>query len=264
MNTVEAIVLAIIEGITEFLPISSTGHMAIASAFFDSEDDPFTKLYLVVIQLGAILSVVVVYWRKVLDFKNFSFYGKLVLALIPSIIAGLGLVSFIKSALGNTLMICIIMVLGGIVLLMVDSWFKDGGKKEEKEISFKNAWWIGCFQVLAVALPGLSRSAATIIGGMQQKLSRPLAAEFSFFLAIPTMLAATSKSLYDIWKDDPGLLNGQGIQTILLGCAVSFVVALIAIRFLINYLQKNGFKAFGWYRIIVGSILIMLILMGKL
>jgi undecaprenyl-diphosphatase len=147
---------------------------------------------------------------------------------------------------------------------MVDSWFKDGGKKEEKEISFKNAWWIGCFQVLAVALPGLSRSAATIIGGMQQKLSRPLAAEFSFFLAIPTMLAATSKSLYDIWKDDPSLLNGQGIQTILLGCAVSFVVALIAIRFLINYLQKNGFKAFGWYRIIVGSILIMLILMGKL
>lgn len=264
MSTVEAIVLAIIEGITEFLPISSTGHMAIASAFFGSEDDPFTKLYLVVIQFGAILSVVAVYWKKVVDFKNLGFYGKLFIALIPSVVAGLGLVRYIKSALGNTLMICIIMVAGGIVLLMLDTWFKDGGKTEEKEISFKNAWWVGCFQVLAVILPGLSRSAATIIGGMQQKLSRPLAAEFSFFLAIPTMLAATLKSLYDIWKEEPALLNIEGLQTILIGSVVSFAVALAAIRFLIRYLQKNGFRVFGWYRIIVGTTLIMLILMGKL
>jgi undecaprenyl-diphosphatase len=164
MNTFQAIILAIIEGITEFLPISSTGHMAIASAFFNIEDDSFTKLYLVVIQLGAILAVTVIYWRKLFNFINYKFYLKLIIAMIPALIAGVGLIDFIKDALGNTLMISIIMVAGGILLLGVDKWFKDGTVKEESEITNKHAFMIGVYQVLAVAFPGLSRSAATIIG----------------------------------------------------------------------------------------------------
>lgn len=264
MNTFQAIVLAIIEGVTEFLPISSTGHMAIASAFFKIEDDAFTKLYLVVIQLGAILAVTVVFWRKLFNFVNYKFYLKLFIAMVPALLAGVGLIDFIKEALGNTLMISIIMVVGGLLLLGVDKWFKDGTVKEEVEITNKTAFMIGLYQVLAVALPGLSRSAATIIGGMQQKLTRSLAAEFSFFLAIPTMFAATVKSLYDIWKDNPAVLNTDGIQMILLGSLVAFIIALIAIKFLISFLQKNGFKMFGWYRIIVGTVLILLILTGKL
>ena len=264
MNTFQAIVLAIIEGVTEFLPISSTGHMAIASAFFKIEDDAFTKLYLVVIQLGAILAVTVVFWRKLFNFVNYKFYLKLFIAMVPALLAGVGLINFIKEALGNTLMISIIMVVGGLLLLGVDKWFKDGTVKEEVEITNKTAFMIGLYQVLAVALPGLSRSAATIIGGMQQKLTRSLAAEFSFFLAIPTMFAATVKSLYDIWKDNPAVLNTDGIQMILLGSLVAFIIALIAIKFLISFLQKNGFKMFGWYRIIVGTVLILLILTGKL
>ena len=264
MNTFQAIVLAIIEGITEFLPISSTGHMAIASAFFKIEDDVFTKLYLVVIQLGAILAVTVVFWRKLFNFVNYKFYLKLFIAMVPALLAGVGLIDFIKEALGNTLMISIIMVGGGFLLLGVDNWFKDGIVKEEVDITNKTAFMIGLYQVLAVALPGLSRSAATIIGGMQQKLTRSLAAEFSFFLAIPTMCAATVKSVYDIWKDNPAVLNTDGIQMILLGSLVAFIIALIAIKFLISFLQKNGFKMFGWYRIIVGTVLILLILTGKL
>lgn len=264
MNTFQAIVLAIIEGITEFLPISSTGHMAIASAFFKIEDDVFTKLYLVVIQLGAILAVTVVFWRKLFNFINYKFYLKLFIAMIPALVVGVGLIDFIKEALGNTLMISIIMVAGGLLLLGVDVWFKDGTVKEEVEITNKTAFMIGLYQVLAVALPGLSRSAATIIGGMQQKLTRSLAAEFSFFLAIPTMFAATVKSVYDIWKDNPAVLNTDGIQMILLGSLIAFIIALISIKFLISFLQKNGFKLFGWYRIIVGTVLILLILTGKL
>jgi undecaprenyl-diphosphatase len=264
MNTFQAIVLAVIEGITEFLPISSTGHMAIASAFFKIEDDLFTKLYLVVIQLGAILAVTVVFWRKLFNFVNYKFYLKLFIAMVPALLAGVGLIDFIKDALGNTLMISIIMVVGGLLLLGVDKWFKDGIVKEEVDITNKTAFMIGLYQVLSVALPGLSRSAATIIGGMQQKLTRSLAAEFSFFLAIPTMFAATVKSVYDIWKDNPAVLNTNGIQLILLGSLVAFIIALIAIKFLISFLQKNGFKMFGWYRIIVGTVLILLILTGKL
>jgi undecaprenyl-diphosphatase len=264
MNTFQAIVLAVIEGITEFLPISSTGHMAIASAFFKIEDDVFTKLYLVVIQLGAILAVTVVFWRKLFNFVNYKFYLKLFIAMVPALLVGVGLIDFIKEALGNTLMISIIMVGGGFLLLGVDKWFKDGTVKEEVDITNKTAFMIGLYQVLAVALPGLSRSAATIIGGMQQKLTRSLAAEFSFFLAIPTMCAATVKSVYDIWKDNPAVLNTDGIQMILLGSLVAFIIALIAIKFLISFLQKNGFKMFGWYRIIVGTVLILLILTGKL
>lgn len=264
MNSFQAILLAIVEGITEFLPVSSTGHMAILSAFFDIGHDSFTKLFEVVIQFGAILSVVVLYWKKFINFKKIDFYLKLLIAIIPALAVGAALKSHIDSVLEKPLFISIILLAGGIILLFVDKWFNNGSIQTEEEVSNKQAFTIGLYQVLAVIFPGLSRSAATIIGGMQQKLSRALAAEFSFFLAVPTMLAATVKSIYDIWKEEPEILNTQGINLLLLGSAVAFVVALLAIRFFIRFLQVYGFKWFGWYRIFLGTILIVLIAAGLL
>jgi undecaprenyl-diphosphatase len=258
MTNFEAIVIAIIEGITEFLPISSTGHMVVASSIMGIHEASFTKLFEVVIQLGAIMAVVALYWKKFLSPNGLSFYLKLLIAVIPALAFGALLKKHIDNALENPLFIAIIMLAGGIVLLFVDKWFKNGSIHEEKEISNRNAFIIGFFQVLAVVLPGLSRSAATIIGGMQQKLTRPLAAEFSFFLAVPTMMAATVKSVYDIWKNEPELLNTQGIQTLAIGTFTAFVVALLAIRFMLRFLQHNGFRVFGWYRIGLGALLIVL------
>lgn len=264
MDTFHAIVLAIIEGITEFLPVSSTGHMAIASAFFKIEEDPFTKLFEVVIQFGAILSVVALYWKKFFDFKKVSFYLKLFIAIIPALAFGALFKKHIDQVLENPLFIAIVLFAGGILLLFADNWFKDGEIKKEEDITKTKAFLIGMYQVLAVVFPGLSRSAATIIGGMQLKLTRSVAAEFSFFLAVPTMMAATVKSLYDIWKEEPAVLNNQGIHYLLIGSGVAFVVALLAIKFFISFLQKYGFRWFGIYRILIGSILIVLILNHKL
>jgi undecaprenyl-diphosphatase len=264
MNTFQAIILAIIEGITEFLPVSSTGHMVIASAFFNIGDDPFTKLFEVVIQFGAILSVVVLYWKKFMDFKRVSFYFKLFVAILPALAFGALFKKHIEAVLEKPLFISIVLFAGGVILLFVDKWFKHGTIEKEEEITYKKAFFIGIYQVLAVLFPGLSRSAATIIGGMQQKLTRSLAADFSFFLAVPTMAAATLKSLYDIWKDEPALLNTQGINFLLLGSSIAFVVALLAIKFFIRFLQQNGFRIFGWYRIVLGAVLILLILTDKL
>jgi len=263
MNTFQAIILAIIEGITEFLPVSSTGHMVIASAFFNIGDDSFTKLYEVVIQFGAILSVVVLYWKKFLDFKRVSFYFKLFVAILPALAFGALFKKHIEAVLEKPLFISIVLFAGGVILLFVDKWFKHGTIEKEEEITYKKAFFIGMYQVLAVLFPGLSRSAATIIGGMQQKLTRSLAADFSFFLAVPTMAAATLKSLYDIWKDEPALLNTQGINFLVLGSCIAFVVALLAIKFFIRFLQQNGFRIFGWYRIVLGAVLILLILTDK-
>ena len=264
MNTFQAIMLAIIEGITEFLPVSSTGHMVIASAFFNIGDDPFTKLFEVVIQFGAILSVVVLYWKKFMDFKRVSFYFKLFVAILPALAFGALFKKHIEAVLEKPLFISIVLFAGGVILLFVDKWFKHGTIEKEEEITYKKAFFIGMYQVLAVLFPGLSRSAATIIGGMQQKLTRSLAADFSFFLAVPTRAAATLKSLYDIWKDEPALLNTQGINFLLLGSSIAFVVALLAIKFFIRFLQQNGFRIFGWYRIVLGAVLILLILTDKL
>ena len=264
MDTFQAIALAIIEGITEFLPVSSTGHMAIASAFFKIEEDPFTKLFEVVIQFGAILSVVALYWKKFFDFKKISFYLKLFIAIIPALAFGALFKKHIDQVLENPLFIAIVLFAGGILLLFADNWFKDGEIKKEEDITKTKAFLIGMYQVLAVVFPGLSRSAATIIGGMQLKLTRSVAAEFSFFLAVPTMMAATVKSLYDIWKEEPAVLDNQGIHYLLIGSGVAFVVALLAIKFFISFLQKYGFRWFGIYRILIGSILIVLILNHKL
>jgi undecaprenyl-diphosphatase len=264
MSIFQTIILAIIEGVTEFLPVSSTGHMAIVSAFFKIEDDAFTKLFEVVIQLGAILSVVVLFWKKFMDFKNPMFYVKLFIAILPALFFGALLKKHIDRVLETPIIIAIILFLGGIILLFVDRWFKHPEILEEKDISNRKAFFIGLYQVLAILFPGLSRSAATIIGGMQLKLSRSLAAEFSFFLAVPTMTAATIKSLYDIYKENPAVLDEKGIQTLALGSIIAFIVAMVAIRFFIRFIQQFGFKWFGIYRIAIGGVLILLILSNKL
>jgi undecaprenyl-diphosphatase len=262
MTVFETIIIAIVEGITEFLPISSTGHMAITSAIMGIHQDPFVKLFEVVIQLGAILSVVVLYWRKFFDFKNFSFYIKLIVAVIPALAIGGLLGEYIDSVLEKPVIIAVVMLGGGIVLLFVDKWFNHPTTDKPDDIKNKQAFIIGCYQVLSVIFPGLSRSAATIIGGMQQKLTRRLAAEFSFFLAVPTMLAATVKKLWDMYQKSPELLDTSNLNTLLLGSAIAFVVAILAIKFFIGYLQKHGFRLFGWYRIIVGIVLLILIFMN--
>lgn len=264
MNTIQAIIIAIIEGITEFLPISSTGHMAITSAFMGIHTDPFTKLFEIVIQFGAILSVVVLYWKKFLDFKSFHFYIKLFIAILPALVFGALLKKHIDEVLEKPLIIAIVLFLGGILLLFVDKWFKHPQTLREEDITNKQALAIGSYQVLAVVFPGLSRSAATIIGGMQQKLSRAVAAEFSFFLAVPTMMAATVKSLWDVYQDHPGVLNTDNLSTLILGSVIAFIVAILAIKFFISFLQKNGFRVFGIYRIILGIVLFILIAAGKL
>ena len=262
MSTLHAIIIAIIEGITEFLPISSTGHMAIASAIM-GDHGPFVELFEIVIQFGAILSVVVLYWRKFFDFKKISFYIKLIIAIIPALVFGALFKKHIDAMLEKPMIIAVIMLAGGIVLLFVDKWFQKPTIDREDSITIKKGFIIGCYQVLSILFPGLSRSAATIIGGMQQKLSRRLAAEFSFFLAVPTMLAATVYSLYKMYKEQPEVLtNSSNMGTLLLGCVIAFIVAVLAIKFFITYLQKHGFRLFGWYRIIVGLALIILFYTG--
>jgi undecaprenyl-diphosphatase len=264
MNTIQAIIIAVIEGLTEFLPISSTGHMAIVSAIMKINTDGFTKLFEVVIQLGAILSVVVLYGKKFFDFKKISFYVKLLIAIIPALVFGALLKKHIDLLLEKPLIIAIIMLLGGIVLVFVDGWFKEPTIDNEEDINNKQSLMIGLYQVLAIIFPGLSRSAATIIGGMQQKLSRKVAAEFSFFLAVPTMMAATVKSLYDVYKETPEVLNTNNLQTLVLGSVIAFVVAILAIKFFIGFLQKHGFRLFGFYRIVLGVVLIALIAAGMI
>lgn len=262
MTLFEVIVISIVEGITEFLPISSTGHMALVSALFGIEKDSFTKLFIENIQFGAILSVLFIYWRKFFDFKKFKFYLKLVVAFIPAAIVGVLLKKHIDEVLGNPLFIAIVMFLGGILLIFVDNWFKNPVIEEEEKITYKKSLIIGIFQLLAIVFPGFSRSAATIIGGMQQKLTRKLAAEFSFFLAVPTLAGAFAKSLWDTYKDNPALLTHHNIGLLSLGNIIAFVVAIFAIKAFIAFLIKYGFKPFGYYRIVVGLAILLLIIFG--
>lgn len=255
MNTLQAIILAIIEGITEFLPVSSTGHMIIASSFFGIEHDDFTKLFTIVIQLGAILSVAVLYFKRF--FQSFDFYFKLLVAFIPAVVFGLLLSDFIDSLLENPVTVAVSLLIGGIILLKVDDWFTNSEESQTStEISYTQAFKIGLFQCLAM-IPGVSRSGASIVGGMSQKLSRTTAAEFSFFLAVPTMLGATAKKCYDYYKDGFVLSHDQ-INYLIIGNVVAFVVALLAIKTFIGFLTKNGFKMFGYYRIIAGVILLVI------
>ena len=254
MNTIQAIILAIIEGITEFLPVSSTGHMIIASSFFGIAQDDFTKLFTIVIQLGAILSVVILYFKRF--FQTLDFYFKLLVAFIPAVVLGVLLNDYIDALLENPVTVAVSLLIGGIILLKVDDWFNKPEETVSETISYFQALKIGFFQCLAM-VPGVSRSGASIVGGMSQGLSRTTAAEFSFFLAVPTMLGATAKKCYDYYKNG-FVLSTEQINFLIIGNVVAFVVALLAIKSFIGFLTKNGFKIFGYYRIIAGILLLLI------
>ena len=268
MNTLQAIIIAIIEGLTEYLPISSTAHMGFTAALMGMPESEFLKMFQVSIQFGAILSIVVLYWKKFFDFKNFNFnfYIKLACAVIPALVLGKLFDDKIEAVLGNQVAISGMLVFGGIILLFVDKWFKNPKINDEKDITLKQAIIIGFWQCLAM-MPGTSRSAASIIGGMTQGLSRKAAAEFSFFLAVPTMLAVTVYSVFvKTWGEDTAtpmkgyemILQDQNhIILFVIGNVVAFIVALVAVKTFIAVLTKYGFKFWGWYRIIIGIILLI-------
>ncbi len=270
MSFIEAVIIAIVEGLTEFLPVSSTGHMVITSSLLGIEKDEFTKLFEIAIQFGAILAVVVLYWRKFFDFSRWQFYVKLIIGVIPALVLGFLFSDKIDKLLEKPSVVAIAMLAGGIILLFIDKAFNKPTIQSDDQISYGKAFAVGIWQTIAM-IPGVSRSAASIIGGMQQKFTRNLAAEFSFFLAVPTMFAATVYSVFiKKWEQSGTPRKGYDIilettdNTIafVLGNIMAFVVAILAIRFFINYLKVYGFKIFGWYRIIAGIILLILLLTG--
>ncbi|MFY9597484.1 MAG: undecaprenyl-diphosphate phosphatase [Dysgonamonadaceae bacterium] len=290
MNSIEAIVIAIVEGLTEFLPVSSTGHMIITQALLGIESTPFVKAFTVIIQFGAILAVVVLYrqrffrlnpvkirdpeavkgrstWEKwgiyVKRFLDkFDFYLKLLIALVPAGVLGLLLGDQIDSLLENVLVVAVMLVAGGIVMLFVDQWFDK--PTPDQTVTWQKALKIGCFQCIAM-IPGVSRSFATIVGGMSVKLDRKNAAEFSFFLAVPTMAAAAGYKLYQLMKDPIGMpMLHDNLSLLLIGNIVAFLVAVIAIRFFIDFITRHGFKAFGYYRIIIGGLMLILLSTGTI
>jgi undecaprenyl-diphosphatase len=266
MTLFQAIILAIIEGLTEFLPVSSTGHMIIGSSVMGIAALPFTKLFTVSIQLGAILSVIVIYWKRFIPSGRgyghaINFYKKLLIAFFPAVVAGLLFKKLIDRMLEDVIVVAIALVIGGIIFVMLDKWFRKSEVSGQDRLpSDRKALKIGLFQVIAM-IPGVSRSAATIIGGLTQGLNKKAAAEFSFFLAVPTMFAATVKDLFDFYKDG-GTLENHDILLLVTGNVVAFIVAVIAIRSFVAYLTKHGFKIFGYYRILVGLIILVLHAMG--
>ncbi len=282
MTTAEAVILAVVEGLTEFLPVSSTGHMILTEAVLRMQKTSFTNVYIVNIQFGAILSVLILYWRRF--FQTLDFYFKLAVAFFPAAVLGFLLNDFIDSLLSSVLTVAVSLVVGGVVLIWVDKFFRNQiddvqddddmitikevnefGVEERKEVlrKFKLGWLeafiIGCFQCVAM-IPGVSRSAATIIGGLTQKLSIKRAAEFSFFLAVPTIAAA---SLYKLMKGFD-VIRGNEISYLLIGNVVSFVVGVIAIKFFIGLITRYGLSMFGYYRILVGGVILVLYAMGHL
>lgn len=262
MDYLQSIIIAVVEGLTEFLPISSTGHMIIASKALGVPDSEFTKLFTVAIQLGAILAVVVLYYKKFLNFTGFKFYGKLLVAVLPALALGFLFADKIDELLESTFTVALALLLGGVVLLFIDRAFKKPSIAGEEELSFAKAFIIGIWQCLAM-IPGVSRSAASIIGGMQQGFTRSAAAEFSFFLAVPTMAAATGYKLLKHFLNKGGF-TGQEIKLLAVGNIVAFLVALLAIKFFIGFLKKYGFKIWGYYRIILGVVLLWLLYAGYL
>jgi undecaprenyl-diphosphatase len=269
MNTLQAFLIAIVEGLTEYLPVSSTAHMVFLSSYFGIQQDDFVKLFQVSIQFGAILAVVVLYWKKFFDFSKLTFFVKLAFAVLPALILGKLFDDKIEAILGDPIPIAIVLILGGIVLLFIDTKFQNPTVSKEEDITIKKAVTIGFWQCLAM-MPGTSRSAASIIGGMQQGLSRHAAAEFSFFLAVPTMLAVTC---YSVFFKTYEVSQMKGYELILksddhkafflLGNLVAFIVAILAIKFFIEIIKKYGFKPWGYYRIIAGSLLLFYFTQGK-
>ena len=275
MGIIEAIIIGIVEGLTEFLPISSTGHMIIASSMLGIHKEEFTKLFEVSIQFGAILAVVVLFYRKFFFRESswrhrWQFYIKLLIGVIPALVLGYLFSDQIDKMLESTVTVAVSMLLGGIVLLFADNFFKKPSVESDDQISYKKAFVVGIWQTIAM-IPGVSSSAASIIGGMQQKFTRHLAAEFSFFLAVPTMFAATVYSVFvkkwshlgELKKGYQIILeNQQNTISFITGNVVAFIIAMLAIRFFINYLKVYGFRLFGYYRIIAGIILLLLLAAG--
>ena len=276
MDTLETIIIAIVEGLTEFLPVSSTGHMIITQNLLGVESTEFVKAFTFIIQFGAILSVVILYWKRLFKlnrtpapegagaFKRFlhkyDFYWKLLVAFIPAAVLGLLFSDMIDAMLESVMVVAITLILGGIFMLFCDKIFNKGSEKTE--LTEKRAFWIGMFQCISM-IPGVSRSMATIVGGMAQKLTRKAAAEFSFFLAVPTMFAATCFKLLKIFLEPDGMqILRDNLGTLIIGNVVAFIVALLAIKFFISFVTKYGFKAFGWYRIIVGAIILVMLATG--
>ncbi|NLO71894.1 MAG: undecaprenyl-diphosphate phosphatase [Porphyromonadaceae bacterium] len=259
MSIFEAIIIAIVEGLTEFLPVSSTGHMILAQGFLGVESDEFVKAFTVIIQFGAILSVLILYWKRF--FQTINFYVKLLVAFIPAAVIGFLAGDFIDSLLENVWVVAIMLVLGGILMLFVDKWFTYPEETEPK-MSNKHAFKIGLAQCIAM-IPGVSRSMATIVGGMSLGFSRKTAAEFSFFLAVPTMAAASGYKMLGLLKEDATRqLLADNLNVLLIGNVVAFIVAMLAIKFFISFLTKYGFKAFGYYRIVAGLLILLLMAFG--
>ncbi|MDO9633756.1 MAG: undecaprenyl-diphosphate phosphatase [Paludibacter sp.] len=259
MSLFETVIIAFVEGLTEFLPVSSTGHMIIVQNLLGMESTDFVKAFTVNIQFGAILSVIVLYWKRF--FQTMDFYWKLLIAFLPAAVIGLLAGDFIDSLLENIWVVAIMLILGGILMLFVDKWFNK--PVENQEMDWKRALKIGFFQCIAM-IPGVSRSMATIVGGMTTNLSRKNAAEFSFFLAVPTMAAAAGYKLMQLIQDPAATsMLTENLTTLLIGNVIAFVVAMAAIKFFIGFLTKHGFKAFGYYRILVGGIILILLLSGQ-
>jgi undecaprenyl-diphosphatase len=259
MSYLDAIILAIVEGLTEFLPVSSTGHMIITTAILGIKPDDFTKTFTVAIQLGAIMSVVILYWKRF--FKSLDFYIKLFIAFLPAAIAGFLLGDTIDDVMERVDVVAFALIAGGIFFLFVDKMFHDAEEHGSMGVSNKNAFVIGCFQIIAMILPGTSRSAATIIGGLTQKLNKTTAAEFSFFLAVPTMAAATGYKLLKFYLNG-GEFSSHQMGLLAVGNIFAFIVAIIAIRSFISFLTKHGFKWFGYYRIVVGIVILIMYYFG--
>ena len=276
MTLFETIIIAIVEGLTEFLPVSSTGHMIIAQNLLGVESTEFVKAFTFIIQFGAILSVVVLYWKRFFKLNDtpapegasalkrflhkYDFYWKLFVAFVPAAVLGLLFSDMIDAMLESVTVVAVTLILGGLFMLFCDRIFNKGSEKTE--LTEKRAFWIGMFQCISM-IPGVSRSMATIVGGMAQKLTRKAAAEFSFFLAVPTMFAATLYKMLKIFMEPDGMeILKDNLVTLLVGNVVAFIVAMLAIKFFISFVTKYGFKAFGWYRIIVGGIILAMLLTG--
>ena len=266
MDILQTVIIAIVEGLTEFLPVSSTGHMIIAQSLLGVESTPVVKAFTIIIQVGAILSVICLYWRRFFYPQTvgngqgywqamLGFYGRLVVGVLPAVVLGLAFNDLIEENLGNVNLVAWMLILGGVFMLFCDRIFNKGS--EQTELTYKRAFFIGLIQCISM-IPGVSRSMSTIVGGMSQRLTRKAAAEFSFFLAVPTMFGATCLETYKMLKGGEAAILSQGdnLQMLLLGSLVAFIVAILAIKFFINYVTRYGFAAFGWYRIVVGAIII--------